>query len=137
MLPYIQERSFCHPKCDSLKTKLIHLNQNIYILIEIDANLISWFDLDDLVVRKVGVDHEHSLLSRNPAYMQFEVGLKRVNNDESVMEMARLGVKFRAVALYVPKVGDDVELDRDLTTRVPKFSFRRAGKRNVEYKKTN
>ena len=52
--------------------------------------------------------------------MQFEVGLKRVNSDESVMEMARLGVKFRAVAVYILKVGDDVELERDLTTRVAK-----------------
>ena len=43
--------------------------------------------------------------------MQFEVDLKRVNNDESVMEMARLGVKFRTVAVYILKVGDDVELE--------------------------
>ena len=56
----------------------------------------------------------------NPTCMQFEMGLKRVNSDESVMEMARLGVKFRAVVVYILKVGDDVELERDLTTRVAK-----------------
>ena len=71
----------------------------------------------------------------NPTCMQFEMGLKRVNSDESVMEMARLGVKFRAVVVYILKVGDDAELENDLTTRVPKLSFKRAGKSNVKYKK--
>ena len=69
--------------------------------IEIDANLISWFDLDDLVVSKVGVEYEHSLFFMNPACMQFEVGLKSVNSDESVMKMTRLGVKFMIVAVYI------------------------------------
>ena len=88
-----------------------------------------------LIVSKVGVDYEHSLFFMNPACMQFEVGLKRVNGDESVMKMARLGVKFRAVAVYILKVGNDAELESGLTTRVPKLSFKRAGKSNMEYKK--
>ena len=40
--------------------------------IEIDANLISWFDSDDLVVNKVGVEYEHSLFIMNPACIQFD-----------------------------------------------------------------
>ncbi|XP_057528637.1 uncharacterized protein LOC130807447 [Amaranthus tricolor] len=71
----------------------------------------------------------------NPACMQFEVDFKRVNSDESVMKMTRLGVKFRAVAVYILKVDDDAELESDLTTRVSKLSFKRAGKSNVKYKK--
>ena len=79
--------------------------------IKIDTDLISWFDLDDLIVSKVGVDYEHSLFIMNPSCIQFQEGLKRVNSNESVMKMAKLGVKFRAIAVYILKVGDDVELD--------------------------
>ena len=50
---------------------------------------------------KVGVEYEHSLFFMNPACMQFEVGLKSVNSDESVMKMTRLGVKFMIVAVYI------------------------------------
>ena len=71
----------------------------------------------------------------NPAYMQFEVGLQRVSSDKSVMKMARLGIRFRAVPMHILKLGDDAELERDLTTRVTKLIFKGAGKSTVEYKK--
>ena len=48
--------------------------------ISIDLDLISWFDLDDIVVNEVEVKYEHSLFFINLACMQFEVGLKRVNS---------------------------------------------------------
>ena len=103
--------------------------------IKIDTDLISWFDLDDLIVSKVGVDYEHSLFIMNPSCIQFQEGLKRVNSNESVMKMAKLGVKFRAIAVYILKVGDDVELERYLTTWVPKLSIKRSSKSKVEYKR--
>ena len=48
--------------------------------------------------------------------------------------MARLSVQFRAVVVYILKVGDDAKLENDLTTRVPKLSFTKAGKSNIKYK---
>ena len=84
---------------------------------------------------KIGVDYEHSLFFMNPNCLLLQEGLKRVNSDESVMEMAKLGVKFRAVAIYILKVGDDVELEGKLTKRVPKLSVKRPSRSKLEYKK--
>ena len=86
-------------------------------------------------MNKVRVEYEHSLFFMNPTCMRFEVALKRVNNDKSVMEMARLGVKFRVVAVHILMVGDDIDLEKDLTTRVPKLTFKRAPKSTVDIKK--
>jgi MULE transposase-like protein/MuDR family transposase len=86
-------------------------------------------------VSKIGVDYEHSLFFMNPNCLQLQEGLKRVNSDESVMEMAKLGVKFRVVSIYILKVGDDVELEGKLTCRVPKLSVKRPSRSKLGYKK--
>ena len=67
--------------------------------------------------------------------MQFEVGFKRINSDESVMKMVKLRVKVKVVAVYIVKVGDDVNLEKELTKKVLKLTFKRTPKSNVDNKK--
>ena len=64
--------------------------------ISIDPDLISWFNLDDLVVNKIEVKYEHSLFFYEFwLCMQFKVELKRVNSDESIMKMTRMGENLK------------------------------------------
>ena len=51
--------------------------------------------------------------------------------------MVRIGVKFRAIAVYILKVGDNVALEKELTKRVPKLTFKWASKSKVDNKKQN
>jgi hypothetical protein len=81
--------------------------------VSVDPDLISWFDLDELVVTNVGIEYNHTLYYSLHNSSTFEEGLRRVNSDASVMEMATIGTKMRVVELYVVNELDDLQLFRD------------------------
>ena len=81
-----------------------------YKSLSLNPDLISWFDLDDLVVTTLGVNYEHQLYYLLHNSNIFEGGLRRVNSDELVMEMAEIVAKMKIVKVFVVRDADDDEL---------------------------
>ena len=84
----------------------------------IDPDMISWFELDELVTTNVGVKYDYTLYYLFLNCSTFEEALRRVNSDESVMKMANIGAKLRVVEVYIVREEDDdillLEINKEL-----------------------
>ena len=77
----------------------------------VDPDKISWFDLEDIVENSLGIKFIYYLL---PNCMTFGEGLRKITDDKCVMEMAKIGTKYRAMDLYIVKVGEETDVIKEL-----------------------
>jgi hypothetical protein len=86
--------------------------------LDIDPDIISWIDLEDLVENNVGIKYVHALYYLLPNSSTFEEGLRRMSDDASVMEMASIGSKMRDVVVYIVNKDDDEMLVMEVSKKL-------------------
>jgi hypothetical protein len=82
--------------------------------VDIDPDKISWFDLEDIVSNKVKIQYDHILYYMLPDKFSFDDGLVRIADDATVLEMAQIGYKHRAIEVYVVRMEDTEQLQWEL-----------------------
>ena len=80
--------------------------------ISVDPDKISWFELKGIVEQDVGYKSPFTLYYLHPTSMAFEDGLRKINDDVSVGEMAKAVIESKAIDVYVLNDMDDDNLTK-------------------------
>ncbi|XP_057528413.1 uncharacterized protein LOC130807275 [Amaranthus tricolor] len=80
--------------------------------ISVDPDKISWFELKGIVEQDVGYKSPFTLYYLHSTSMAFEDGLRKINDDVSVGEMAKAVIESKAIDVYVLNDMDDDNLTK-------------------------
>jgi hypothetical protein len=76
----------------------------------LEPDKCSWFEFKTIIEDDLNFKTPFSLYYLLPHALTYEEGLKKLVNDDTVMEMSKIGLEFRVVDCYVINATDDDNL---------------------------